>query len=364
MRFSVASAMAMASTVSGHALMYSAWVNGEDQGNGQSVYIRSPPDNGPVKDLSSPDLVCNVNGGKAAPEFVKAAAGDTLSFEWYHDNRNDDIIDGTHQGPIITYIAPYTEDDGTGAIWTKIQEAGYDGSEWAVDKLKANNGKIDFDLPSSLKAGKYLIRQEIIAHHESNDAYDTNPARGAQFYPSCVQVEVTGSGSAVPDQAFDFNKDYTYADKGIVFDLYGSYTSYEIPGPAVWSGSGSGSDSGSSKPSASASAPAASAPAASTSAASAPAASAPAATTEAPAATSAAAAEPTSGSENESGDDVSQEAPAPTFSTIVVPSGGASAPTETEEASAPVQTSPPKTGCSSRRRRRRSMKKVAKRNVL
>ena len=105
MRFSAsAAALAMATTVSAHAQVYGLWVNGEDQGDGRNVYIRSPPSNSPVKDLTSPDLVCNVNGGKAAPEFVKAASGDELTFEWYHDNRGDDIIDGSHKGPIISYL--------------------------------------------------------------------------------------------------------------------------------------------------------------------------------------------------------------------------------------------------------------------
>ncbi|RSM11847.1 hypothetical protein CEP52_002769 [Fusarium oligoseptatum] len=343
MRFSAVSVLAMASTVSAHARMYGVWVNGEDQGNGQNVYIRTPPSNSPVKDLSSADIVCNVNGGTAAPEFVSAAAGDTLSFEWYHDNRNDDIIDKSHQGPIITYIAPYTETDGTGAIWTKIQEEGYDGSKWAVDNLIANGGKIDFDLPAGLKAGKYLIRQEIIAHHESDATYDQNPARGAQFYPSCVQVEVTGSGSAVPDEGFDFNTGYKYSDAGIHFNLYGSYSSYEIPGPAVWSGSstGSGSSSGSSGSSPSA-----------------PAAPAPAATSAAPVATAPAATQPAAGG---SDDSQATQAPAPvaTLSTVVRPES----PSATQAEPAPVSTTAPKTGCGSRRRRR-SARKVAKRNVM
>lgn len=249
-------ALAFASGVSAHAVMYGAWVNGVDQGDGRNVYIRSPPNNSPVKDLSSPDLVCNVNGAKAASSFVKAAAGDTLTFEWFHDNRGDDIIAASHKGPIITYIAPYTETNGASSIWTKIAESGYDSSTktWAVDKLIAAKGKYDFVLPAGLAAGKYLIRQEIIALHESDTAYNVNSARGAQFYPSCVQVEVTGSGSAVPDQNFNFNTGYTYSDPGIVFNLYGSFTSYQIPGPKVWSASSSGSGSGSSPaPSASAS---------------------------------------------------------------------------------------------------------------
>lgn len=241
-------AVAFATGASAHAQIYGAWVNGVDQGDGRNVYIRSPPNNSPVKDLASAALACNVNGGKVAKSFVKAAAGDTLTFEWYHDNRGDDIIAASHKGPVITYIAPYTEGDGAESIWTKIAEDGYDAATktWAVDKLIANKGKQDFVLPANLAAGRYLIRQEIIAHHESDTAYSANPARGAQFYPSCLQFEVSGAGTAVPDQDFNFNTGYTYADPGIVFNIYQPFTSYKIPGPAVWTGAGAGSGSGSS----------------------------------------------------------------------------------------------------------------------
>jgi cellulase len=236
-------ALAFASGANAHALMHGVWVNGVDQGDGRNVYIRTPPNNSPVKDLASPDLACNVNGAKAASSFVKAAAGDSLTFEWLHNTRGDDIIDGSHKGPIITYIAPYTEGNGADAIWTKIAEDGYDSTtkKWAVDKLIAAKGMQDFVLPANLAAGQYLIRQEIIALHESDTAFNVNSARGAQFYPSCVQIEVTGSGTAVPDQDFNFNTGYTYADPGIVFNLYGSITSYQIPGPEVWAAEGSGS---------------------------------------------------------------------------------------------------------------------------
>ncbi|KFA65920.1 hypothetical protein S40285_02391 [Stachybotrys chlorohalonatus IBT 40285] len=241
MRSTVVSVLAMANCVSAHTWLYSAWVNGVDQGDGRSDYIRSPPNNSPVKDLTSPDIVCNVNGATAVPSFVSAAAGDTVALEWYHDNRGDDIIDGSHKGPVITYIAEYTEGDATGPIWTKIAEDGFDGTEWAIDKLKRNGGLAEFTIPSGLAGGQYLIRQEIIAHHESEVSFAENPARGAQFYPACVQFEITGTGSAVPDEAFDFQTGYTYSDPGIVgVNVYGSVSSYEIPGPAVWSGSSSG----------------------------------------------------------------------------------------------------------------------------
>lgn len=243
MRSTILSAVAMATTVSAHAQVYGVWVNGEDQGDGRNAYIRSPDNNSPVKDLASPDIVCNVNGGTPVPEFVSVAAGDSLAFEWYHNTRADDIIDASHQGPIITWIAEYTDGDGTGAIWTKIAEDGFDGSEWAVAKLIANGGMQELTIPESLAAGQYLVRQEIIAHHESDTAFAENPARGAQFYPSCVQVEVAGDGNAVPDQGFDFNADYTYEDAGIVFNLYDDFTSYEIPGPEVWDAASGGSSS-------------------------------------------------------------------------------------------------------------------------
>ncbi|KAI6779342.1 uncharacterized protein J7T54_000440 [Emericellopsis cladophorae] len=336
--------LAMASSAAAHATMYGVWVNGEDQGDGRNVYIRTPPNNGPVKDLASPDLVCNVNGAKVAPDFVSAAAGDTLSFEWQHDNRDDDIIDGSHQGPIITWVAAFTEDDGTGPIWSKVAEDGFDGTQWAVDKIKANNGKQDFTIPSNLAAGKYIFRQEIIAHHESDTAFADNPARGAQFYPSCVQVEVTGDGDAVPDQGFDFNADYTYEDPGIVFNLYNFDGSYTIPGPEVWSAEG-----GSSSPAE---------PSAEPSTAPEP--------TTAPEEPSSSAPEPTASAPVDS-------APAPsitTLSTVVVPTSAVTQPTATATAApetpeAPETPAPevPEEGCKLKRRSRKSKRSAKARRA-
>lgn len=238
---------ALASGVSAHTLVYGVWVNGEDQGDGRSKYVRSPDSNSPVKDLTSADLACNTKGSTAVTDFVSMAAGDTISVEWYHDSRGDDIIASSHKGPIMTYIAPYTDGmDGTGSIWTKIDEEGYDSSSqtWAVDNLISNSGKKDFTLPANLAAGQYMLRQEIIGLHEADTAYDQNSARGAQFYPSCIQIEVTGSGSATPDTNFALPGGYSDADPGVVFNLYGTFTSYTIPGPDVWSEASSGSSSG------------------------------------------------------------------------------------------------------------------------
>lgn len=238
MRYSIVNALAMATTVAAHCQVTELQVNGKSQGTGINKYIRSPANNSPVKTLDTPNLVCNVNGAKAAPSFVTAAAGDTVTFEWMHDKKGDDIIDPSHKGPMITYIAPYTEDAGTGAIWSKIDEEGLTGGKWAVDNLIAAKGKKDIKIPADLKAGKYLVRQEIIALHEA-DAAPTANGRGAQFYPACAQLDITGSGTAVPDQKFDINS-YSGTDPGIKFNIYGGATSYKIPGPAIWSAAAAG----------------------------------------------------------------------------------------------------------------------------
>lgn len=141
-------------------------------------------------------------------------------------------------GPVITYIAKYTTGDGSGAIWSKIDQSGLNGGTWAVKNVINNKGKYDFKLPSILAAGKYLVRQEIIALHEGNNV------GGAQFYPSCIQFDVTGGGSATPNQNFNFVGGYSPTDPGIHFNLYNGATSYPIPGPtAIWSGSSSGGGS-------------------------------------------------------------------------------------------------------------------------
>lgn len=166
MRYSTIATLALASTVSAHTRMFSVWVNGKDGGDLRSKAIRTPPDNSPVTDITSPALVCGTKPAAVA-DFVKVAGGDKLGFEWFHNTRNDDIIDLSHKGPITTWVAPFTENDGTGAIWTKIDEEGLSGGKWAVENLVANKGIKEFTLPN-LKAGKYLVRQEVLALHEGN----------------------------------------------------------------------------------------------------------------------------------------------------------------------------------------------------
>ena len=71
-----------------------------------------------------------------------------------------------------------------------------------------------YTIPSCLKKGFYLVRHEIIALHAAY-AYP-----GAQFYPGCHQLNVTGSGSTVPSSLSAFPGAYNGADAGITYDAY------------------------------------------------------------------------------------------------------------------------------------------------
>lgn len=47
-------------------------------------------------------------------------------------------------------------------MWTKLAQDGLSGGVWAVDRLLTNKGRHGLTIPSSLKAGDYIIKAEII----------------------------------------------------------------------------------------------------------------------------------------------------------------------------------------------------------
>lgn len=228
----IAVAFGLVASVNAHSRVFGVWVNDVFQGDGQNKYIRSPPTNDPVVNVKSSDIVCNVNN-VAVSKKVTAKAGDKVTFEWFHDVRGDEIIAASHKGPITIYIAPLSS-NGNGAVWSKLSETGLVNGVWATTALIKNLGKHSVVIPASLKAGDYLMRAELLALH-NGDAVG-----GAQFYPSCSQFTITGKGSAVPNQNFNFIGGYSPSDKGILFDIYQGATSYPIPGPKIWVPSGSG----------------------------------------------------------------------------------------------------------------------------
>ncbi|KAJ3489704.1 hypothetical protein NLI96_g1922 [Meripilus lineatus] len=198
--------------------------------------IRKIPGNGPITDVKSIDMQCNGNtaggspGTSPAPLVAKVAAGSDVKLTWT-------TWPESHKGPALTYMARAPSDitkwnPGTSAVWFKVAEAGKTSAGWAAtDVLYANNHVYTFKIPPKLKPGQYIIRHELIALHESF-GYP-----GSQFYPSCIQVEVTGSGTALPTSGLvSFPGAYTQSSPGIVYNIYTNTSAYPIPGPAVWKG--------------------------------------------------------------------------------------------------------------------------------
>lgn len=223
------------------------------------------------------DIICHKNA-KPATSSATVAAGGTVDFEWT-------AWPESHVGPMITYVAKCDADcadaDKTALKWVKIDEAGYT-DDWASNKMIANNNTWSVTVPSTLASGNYVFRHETIALHGAGSE------NGAQNYPQCLNIAITGSGSDNPEGTLGTAL-YTPTDAGILYSPYsGDNTGYKIPGPALYGSSGSGSGTTPATPTTSS-------PAASSAAASAPAssASAPASSAPASSASSAPSATPT-----------------------------------------------------------------------
>jgi cellulase len=68
-----------AALATAHTTVFNVWINDVDQGLGNSAsgYIRSPPNNNPLKDLTSSDLTCNVNN-VATAKTLSVSGGDKV----------------------------------------------------------------------------------------------------------------------------------------------------------------------------------------------------------------------------------------------------------------------------------------------
>ncbi|GAA5833366.1 hypothetical protein JCM5353_008428 [Sporobolomyces roseus] len=230
-----------AQLVSAHTYIVGITVTGVDQKDWTTVgqassYMRVPTSNSPVKDLESPFMACNDRGTMEVPGTLEVTAGDTIEPTWWHEGDiGADPVDPSHKGPLTTWISPL-EANTKGEVWVQIASEGYysDSQEWAVNRMIANGGKNKVIIPSSLKAGKYLVRFELIGLHEGQ-----NPG-GAQIYPNCAQIEVTGSGQVALPKGVAIPGFYTFDTPGVVYDIYGDLVAagkaYIAPGTGVWGG--------------------------------------------------------------------------------------------------------------------------------
>ncbi|KAJ5332489.1 hypothetical protein MYU51_019113 [Penicillium brevicompactum] len=208
---------------------------------------------------SGNDIICHKD---ATPGAISAdvKAGGKVELQWTDWPES-------HHGPVITYLANCNGDcssvDKTALEFFKIDEAGLiDDSNvpgtWASDNLISANNSWTVTIPSSIAAGNYVLRHEIIALHSAGES------NGAQNYPQCLNLKVTGGGSDKPTGTKGTAL-YKNTDAGILVNIYTSMDSYEIPGPALYSGASSGSSTAAASTAASTAAATTAAPVASAS---------------------------------------------------------------------------------------------------
>ncbi|EKG19150.1 Cellulose-binding domain fungal [Macrophomina phaseolina MS6] len=259
MKFSlstVAAVAALVPSISAHYCFNKLIVDGAVVDAEPYEYVRKNTNsNSPVTDVTSDEIICNAGGlaSGATTKTKEVAPGSQVGFAL-------DTAIG-HPGPLQVYLSQVKTGEVTAAKgddgWFKVYEMGIkeitdDGLQWASDGIT----NFTFPLPEDTPAGDYLMRVEHIGLHGAGTE------AGAQFYISCAQLTVTGSGAGSPSPKVAFPGAYKATDPGLLINIYWPIpTDYTMPGPSVWP-EGSGSSSGSSN--SSAAAPVASTPAAST----------------------------------------------------------------------------------------------------
>ncbi|TKW55856.1 Polysaccharide monooxygenase Cel61a [Colletotrichum tanaceti] len=250
MKSTIVSLLGSAALVAAHGVVETGVIGGQTHTfyqPYQDPYRNPAPDrisrpvqgNGPVEDVNSIDIQCGgytaggIEGTQPAKLVANATAGEEVTLNWT-------LWPTSHYGPTITYMAKCPNNDctswqpGTEAVWFKIQEEGrIDTDVWGATALMtAGNSGVKYTIPECIAPGQYLVRHEIIALHSA-----------AQFYPSCHQIEVSGSGSTTPSGLVAFPGAYKPTDPGMSYNR--ASATYIIPGPALFTCSGSGSGSGS-----------------------------------------------------------------------------------------------------------------------
>ncbi|PLB49832.1 hypothetical protein P170DRAFT_426699 [Aspergillus steynii IBT 23096] len=309
---SLLTSLLAATRVAAHGHVTNIVVNGVSFAGfdiGSFPYMEDPPTvaawttpntgNGFVTDYSSEDIICHQNATNAQGH-VAVKAGDSINIKWTEWPES-------HHGPVIDYLAKCeggcSTVDKTELKFFKIDGVGLvDNSEvpgtWGDDQLIENDNSWLVQIPESIAPGEYVLRHELIALHGAQTE------GGAQNYPQCFNLKVSGSGTDEP-KGVAGTELYKADGAGIEVNIYSSISSYTVPGPVQYTGAssikqstskvtstgtataGSGSSVPSTKvavPTASASSAPAQAPAPSTlvSATSAPAATQPAVTSQPP----------------------------------------------------------------------------------
>jgi hypothetical protein len=112
-----------------------------------------------INDPKSPNMACNIGRNPPPGDIAEARAGSNVTFHWSHWLYS-------HKGPITAWMAPY-EGDIAAVDLNKLEFVKFaedivdkDGNWATVKMMDDTNGTWTATLPSGVKPGKYIIRQE------------------------------------------------------------------------------------------------------------------------------------------------------------------------------------------------------------
>lgn len=178
------------------------------------------------------DIICHLSATNAKG-YVNVTAGTEVNLQWT-------TWPSSHHGPVLDYLAACAGNDCTTVDKTTLKFFKIDGvgliddttipGTWASDQLIENNSSWSVTIPESLAPGGYVLRHEIIALHSAEQA------DGAQNYPQCVNLWVSGTGTTTPADSDTTLGTALYSENGpgISANIYASIASYVVPGPTQW----------------------------------------------------------------------------------------------------------------------------------
>ncbi|KAL0943218.1 glycoside hydrolase family 61 protein [Colletotrichum truncatum] len=238
--------LASVASVAAHGHVKNIIVNGVSYRNYipvQDPYSSNPPlvagwaadqrDNGYVDPTAygEPNIICH-RSAVSSKARITVAAGDTIHLQWTE-------WPDSHKGPVMDFLANcngpcdairkedlrFFKIDGAGLINPPQQT-----NRWAASVLIDNGNAWLVRIPPNIAPGHYVLRHDIIALHSANQP------NGAQSYPQCINLEITGQGTdnppGIPGTAL-----YNSNDPGILYNIYRDrLNDYVVPGPSIISG--------------------------------------------------------------------------------------------------------------------------------
>lgn len=92
-----------------------------------------------------------------------------------------------------------------------------------------NNDQWSVRIPDNIAPGNYVLRHEILALHGASSP------NGAQSYPQCINLEITGSGSSSPAGTAGTSL-LSANDPGVLYNVWQAASSYPVPGGPIVAG--------------------------------------------------------------------------------------------------------------------------------